>query len=116
MKITNRLNSLIKIKLFICLVLGMNFGFAETKGGSTSNSKLSATDVNGFNEKTKQEKRENSSKNSTNNNFYEIMSTTGGCTASCCVGNSPIQEVDNSKKKSNNQKSKKKYRWFSRSK
>jgi len=78
MKIPNRLNSLIKIKHFICLVLGMNFGFAETKGGSISNSKLSATNVNDFNEKTKKEKRENSSKNSTNNNFHEIISTTGG--------------------------------------
>ena len=58
MKITNKLNSIIKIQLFICLVLSMNFGFANTKGGSTSNSKLSATDVNDFNEKTKQEKRE----------------------------------------------------------
>ena len=116
MKITNRLNSIIKIKLFIYLVLGMNFGFAETKGGSTSNSKLSVTDVNGFNEKTKQEKIENSSKNSSNNNFHDIMSTTGDCTASCCADNNSAQKVGDSKKKSNNQKSKKKFRWFSRSK
>ena len=116
MKITNKLNSIIKIQLFICLVLSMNFGFANTKGGSTSNSKLSATDVNDFNEKTKQEKREDSSKKSSNNNFHEIMSTTGDCTASCCAGSNSAQKVKDSKKKSNNQNGKKKFRWFSRSK
>ena len=116
MKITNKLNSLIKLQFFICLVLSINFGFANIKSGSTSNSKFSPIDINDFNEITKQDKKEYSIKNSSNNNFNEIMSTTGGCTASCCVGNSPVQEVDNSKKKSNNQKSKKKFRWFSRSK
>ena len=116
MKFTNKLNLIIKIQLFICLVLGINFGFANTKGGPTSNSKLSATDVNNFNEKTKQEKKTNSSKNNSNNNFYEIMSTTGDCTASCCAGSNSEQRVGASKKKSNNQNGKKKFRWFSRSK
>ena len=116
MKFTKKLNSIIKIQLFICLVLGANFGFANTKEGSTSNSKLSATDVNDFNEKTKQAKRTNSSKNNSNNNFHEIMSTTGDCTASCCSGSNSVQKVGESKKKSNNQNGKKKFRWFSRSK
>ena len=116
MKFINKLNSIIKIQLFICLVLGINFGFANTKGGPASNSKLSATDVNDFNEKTKQVKRTNSSKNNSNNNFHEIMSTTGDCTASCCAGSNSVQKVGDSKKKSNNQNVKKKFRWFSRSK
>ena len=116
MKFTNKLNLIIKIQLFICLVLGINFGFANTKGGPTSNSKLSATDVNNFNEKTKQGKKTNSSKNNSNNNFHEIMSTTGDCSASCCAGSNSEQRVGASKKKSNNQKGKKKFSWFSRSK
>ena len=116
MKFGKKLNLIIKIQLFICLVLGANFGFANTKEGTTSNSKLSATDLNDFNEKTKQAKKTKSSKNNSNNNFHEIMSTTGDCTASCCSGSNSVQRVEDSKKKSNNQNSKKKFRWFSRSK
>ena len=116
MKITNKLNSIIKVQLFICLVLSMNFGFANTKGGSTSNSKLIATDVNDFNEKPKQEEREDSNKKSSNNNFHEIMSTTSDCTASCCAGSNSAQKVGDSKKKSDNQSGKKKFGWFFRSK
>ena len=116
MKITNRLKSIIKIQLFICLILSMGFGFANTDAGSTSNSKLSATDVNDFSEKTKQENKKDSSKRKSNNNYHDIMSTTGDCTASCCAGINSAQKVGDSKKKSNNQKGKKKFRWFSRSK
>jgi hypothetical protein len=116
MKFINKLNSIIKIQLFICLFLGINFGFANTKEGSASNSKLSATDVNDFNEKTKQEKVKDSNKKSSGTNYHDIMSTTGDCTASCCAGINSAQKVGDSKKKSNNQNGKKKFRWFSRSK
>ena len=58
MQFINKLYSLIKIRIFICLVLCMNFSFSNTKGGSTSNSKLSPSDINDFNEKTKQEVNE----------------------------------------------------------
>ena len=116
MKITNKLNSIIKIQLFVFLFLSVDLSFAINKIELTANSKLSATDVNDFNEKTKQVKRTNSSKNNSNNNFHEIMSTTGDCTASCCAGSNSAQEVGDSKKKSNNQNGKKKFRWFSRSK
>ena len=116
MKITNKLNSIVKIQLFVFLFLSIDLSFANNKIEPTSNSKHSATDVNDFNEKTKQEKREDSNKNSSNNNFHEIMSTTGDCTASCCAGSNSAQKVKDSKKKSNNQNGKKKFRWFSRSK
>ena len=116
MKITNKLNSIIKIQLFVFLFLSIDLSFANNKIEPTSNSKHSATDINNFNEKTKQEKREDSSKKSSNNNFHEIMSTTGDCTASCCAGSNSAQKVKDSKKKSNNQNGKKKFRWFSRSK
>ncbi len=116
MKITSRLNSISKIRLFICLTSSMSFGFANTEAGSTSNTKLSATDVKNFSERTKQENREDSSKNKSNNNYHAIMSTTGDCTASCCTGNNGGEKVGDSKEKTNNQKSKKKFRWFSRSK
>ena len=116
MQFTKKLYLLIKIRIFICLVLCMNFSFSNTKGGSTSNSKLSPSDINDFNEKTKQEKKEEKIKNSSNNNVNGIMSTVGDCTATCCAGNNTLQEVGNSKKKLNNQKAKKKFRWFSRSK
>ena len=116
MKIINKLNSIIKIQIFICLVLSTNFGFANTDLGANSNAKHSITDLSDFNDKTNQDKKENIIKASTNNNFHEIMSTKGGCTASCCAGNSPVQKVDDSKKKSNRQNIKKKFVWFSRSK
>ena len=116
MQIINKLNSIIKIHIFIYLVLSTNVGFANTDSGANSNSKHSTTDVSDFNDKTKQDKKENRIKNSTNNNFHEIMSTKGGCAASCCAGNSPVQKVDDSKKKSNRQNIKKKFWWFSRSK
>ena len=116
MKITNKLNSIIKIQLFVFLFLSIDLSFANNKIKPTSNSKLSATDVNDFNEKSKQEKREDSSKKSSNINYHDIMSTTGDCTASCCAGINSAQKVGDSKKKSNNQKGKKKFRWFSRSK
>ena len=116
MKITNKLNSIIKIQLFVFLFLSVNLSFANNKIEPTSNTKHSATDVNDFNEKTKQEKREDSSKKSSGNNYQDIMSTTGDCTASCCAGINSAQKVRDSKKKSNNQNDKKKFRWFSRSK
>ena len=116
MNITIRLNSISKIRLFICLTLSMSFGFANTEAGSTSNTKLSATVINNFSEKTKQENRKDSSKSKSNNNYHDIMSTAGDCTASCCAGNNTVEKVGDSKEKSNNQKSKKKFRWFSRSK
>ena len=115
MKITNELNSIIKIQLFIFLFLSANLSFANNKIEPNSNTKHSATDVNDFNEKTKQEKREDSSKKSSGTNYRDIMSTTGDCTASCCAGINSAQKVRDSKKKSNNQKGKKKFRWFSRS-
>ena len=102
MQIINKLNSIIKIHIFIYLVLSTNVGFANTDSGANSNSKHSTTDVSDFNDKTKQDKKENRIKNSTNNNFHEIMSTKGGCAASCCAGNGPVQKVDDSKKKLNN--------------
>ena len=116
MKITNKLNSIIKIQLFIFLFLSANLSFAKNKIEPTSNTKHSATDVNDFNEKTKQEKREDSSKKSSGTNYHDIMSTTGDCTASCCAGINAAQKVGDSKKKSNNQNVKKKFRWFSKSK
>ena len=116
MKITNRLNSIIKIQLFVFLFLSLDLSFANNKIEPTSNTKNSATDLNDFNEKTKQEKRENSSKKSSGTNYHDIMSTSGDCTASCCAGINTAQKVGDSKKKSNNQKGKKKFRWFSRSK
>ena len=116
MKISNKLNSIIKIQLFVFLFLSVNLSFANNKIEPTSNTKHGKTDVNDFNEKTKQVKRTNSSKNNSNNNFHEIMSTTGDCTASCCAGSNSAQEVGDSKKKSNNLNGKKKFRWFSRSK
>ena len=116
MKITNRLNSIIKIQFFVFLFLSVDLSFANNKTEPTSNTKHSATDVNDFNEKTKQVKITNSSKNNSNNNFHEIMSTTGDCTASCCSGSNSAHKVGDSKKKSNNQNVKKKFRWFSRSK
>ena len=116
MKITNKLNSIVKIQLFVFLFLSIDLGFANNKIEPTSNSKHSATDVNDFNEKTKQEKREDSSKKSSGSNYHDIMSTTGDCTASCCAGNNSAQKVGDTKKKSNNQKGKKKFKWFSRSK
>ena len=73
MKITNKLNSLIKLQFFICLVLSINFGFANIKSGSTSNSKFSPIDINDFNEITKQDKKEYSIKNSSNNNFIHFL-------------------------------------------
>ena len=115
MKITNRHNSIIKIQLFVFLFLSVDLSFANNKIEPTSNTKHSATDVNDFNEKTKQEKREDSNKKSPGTNYHDIMSTTGDCTASCCAGSNSAQKIIESKKKSNNQKSKKKFRWFSRS-
>ena len=105
-----RLNYILKIRLFICLTLSISFGLANTDAGSTSNTKFSETDVNNFSEKTKQENRKDSSKSKSNNNYHDIMSTTGDCTASCCAGNKKIDKVRDSKEKSNNQKSKKKFR------
>ena len=116
MKITNKINLIIKLQLFVFLLLSVNLSFANNKTEPTSNSKYNATDVNDFNEKTKQEKNENSSKKSSSTNYYDIMSTTGDCTASCCAGINSAQKVGDAKKKSNNQKGKKKLRWFSRSK
>ena len=113
MKITNKLNSTTKIHFFVFLFLSVNLSSANNKIEPTSNPKHSATDVNGFNEKTKQE---NSSKKSSGTNYHDIMSTTGDCTASCCAGINSAQKVGDSKKKSNNQNGKKKFRWFSRSK
>ena len=108
MNIMNRLNYILKIRLFICLTLSISFGLANTEAGSTSNTK--------FSEKTKQENRKDTSKSKSNNNYHDIISTTGDCTASCCAGNKKIDKVRDSKEESNNQKSKKKFRWFSRSK
>ena len=116
MKITNKLNSIIKIQLFVFLFLSVNLSFANNKIELTSNTKHSATDLKDLNEETKQEKREDSSRKSSRTNYHDIMSTTGDCTASCCAGINSAQKVGDSKKKSNNQNSKKKFRWFSRSK
>ena len=116
MKITKRLNSILKIRLFICLTSSISFGFANTEAGSTSNTKLSATDVNDFSDKTKQKTGKDSSKSKSNNNYHDIVSTTGDCSAICCAGNNTVEKGGDSKEKSNNQKSKKKFRWFSRSK
>ena len=116
MKISYKLNSTINIQLFVFLFLSVNLSFANNKIEPTSITKHSATDVNDFNEKTKQEKREDSSKKSSDTNYHDIMFTTGDCTASCCAGSNSAQKVGDSKKKSNNQNGKKKFRWFSRSK
>tara|TARA_B100000287_G_scaffold404028_1_gene426337 strand:- start:887 stop:1240 length:354 start_codon:yes stop_codon:yes gene_type:complete len=114
MQITNKLGSLAKTKLFICLFIGMNFIFGNTDPENLSNSKVSETEVKDFIEKTKKDKKEDSIKKSSNNNFNEIMSTTGACTASCCAENGKVKKVDNSKKKSNGQNIKKRFGWFSR--
>ena len=116
MKITNKLNSIIKIQLFVFLFLSVNLSFANNNIEPTSNSKHSATSVNDFNEKTKQEKKEDRSEKNSSTNYHDIMSTTSDCTASCCAGINSSLKVGDSKKKSNNQKGKKKFRWFSRSK
>ena len=116
MKITNKLNSIIKIQLFVFLFLSVNLIFANNQIEPTSNIKHGATGINDFNKKTEQEKRESSSKKSSGTNYHDIMSTTGDCTASCCAGINSAQKVGDSKKKSNNQNGKKKFRWFSRSK
>ena len=116
MKIKHQLNSIIKIQLFVFLFLSVEVSFANNKIEPTSKTKHSATDVNDFDKKTKQEKREDSSKKSSGTNYHDIMSTTGDCTASCCAGINSAQNVGDSKKKSNNQNGKKKFRWFSRSK
>ena len=116
MKIANKINSIINIHLFVFLFLSVNLSFANNKIERTSNTKHSATDVNDFNDKTKQEKREDSNKKSSGTNYHDIMSTTGDCTASCCAGINSAQKVGDSKKKSNNQNGKKKFKWFSRSK
>ena len=116
MKITNKPNSIINIQLFVFLFLSVNLSFANNKIEPTSNTKHGKTDVNDFNEKTKQEKREDSNKKSSGTNYHDIMSTTGDCTASCCAGINSAQKVGDSKKKSNNQNGKKKFKWFSRSK
>ena len=98
MKIANKLNSIINIQLFVFLFLSVNLSFANNKIEPTSNTKHSATDVNDFNEKTKQEKREDSNKKSSGTNYHDIMSTTGDCTASCCAGINSAQKVGDSKK------------------
>ena len=116
MKIANKLNSIINIQLFVFLFLSVNLSFANNKIERTSNTKHSATDVNDFNEKTKQKKREDSNKKSSGTNYHDIMSTTGDCTASCCAGINSALKVRDSKKKPNSQESQKKFRWFSRSK
>ena len=116
MKISNKLKSIFNIQLFVFLFLSVNLNFANNKIEPTSNTKHSATDVNDFNEKTKQEKLEDSNKKSSGTNYHDIMSTTGDCTASCCASINSPQKVGDSKKKSNNQNGKKKFRWFSRSK
>ena len=116
MKISNKLNSIINIQLFVFLFLSVNLIFANNKIEPTSNTKHSAIDVNDFNEKTKQEKGEDNNKKSSGTNYHDIISTTGDCTASCCAGINSAQKVGDSKKKSNNQNGKKKFRWFSRSK
>tara|TARA_B100000900_G_C20214314_1_gene567167 strand:- start:205 stop:555 length:351 start_codon:yes stop_codon:yes gene_type:complete len=116
MKITIKLNSIIKIQLFVFLFLSANLSFANNKIEPTSSTKHSATDANDFNKKTKQEKIEDRSKKNSVTNYHDIMSTTGDCTASCCAGINSAKKVENSKKKSNNRKGKKKFRWFSRSK
>ena len=72
MEITKRLNSILKIQLFICLTSSMSFGFANTEAGSTSYTKLSATDLNNFSEKTKQENKKDSSKRKSNNNSKSL--------------------------------------------
>ena len=116
MKIANKLNSIINIQLFVFLFLSVNLSFGNNKIEPTSNTKHSATDVNDFNEKTKQEKVKDSNKKNSGTHYHDIMSTTGDCTASCCAGINSAQKVRDSKKKSNNQNGKKKFRWFSRSK
>ena len=115
MKITNKLNSIIKMQLFVFLFLSADLSFANNKIEPTSNTKHGATDVNDFDKKTEQEKREDSSKESSRTNYHDIMSTTGDCSASCCAGINSAQKVGDSKKKSNNMKGKKKFKWFSRS-
>ena len=115
MKITNKLNSIFKIQLFVFLFIIIDLSFAKNKIEPSANSKLSATELNDFNKKSKQEEREDSSKKSSDSNYHYIMSTTSDCTASCCAGTNSAQKVGDSKKKSNNQKGKKKFRWFSRS-
>ena len=82
MKIMNRKSYTLKVRLFICLTLSINFGYGNTEAGSTSNTKFSETDLNNFSEKTKQKNRKNSSKSKSNNNYHDIMSTTGDCTVS----------------------------------
>ena len=116
MKITNKLNSIIKIQLFVFLFLSVNLSFANNKIEPTSNTKHSVTDVNDFNEKIRQEKEEDNSKKSSRTNYHDIMSTNGDCTASCCAGINSALKVRDPKKKSNSQESQKKFRWFSRSK
>tara|TARA_B100000900_G_C20016298_1_gene488023 strand:+ start:22 stop:372 length:351 start_codon:yes stop_codon:yes gene_type:complete len=116
MKITNKLNSVFNIQLFVFLFLSINLSFANKKIEPTLNTKRSAIYVNDFNETTKQEKGEDSSKKSSGTNYHDIMSTTGDCSASCCAGINSAQKVGDSKKKSNNRNGKKKFRWFSRSK
>ena len=116
MKISNKLNSIINIQLFVFLFLSVDLSFANNKIEPTANSELSATEVNDFNEKSKQEKRKDSNKKSSDANYHDIISITGDCTASCCAGINSAQKVGDLKKKSNNQKGKKKFKWFSRSK
>ena len=86
MEITNKLNSIIKIQLFVFLFLSVDLSFANKKMKPTSNSKHSATDLNDFNGKTKQKKEKIVAKNSSDTNYHDIKYTNGDCTASCCVG------------------------------
>ena len=116
MKIRYKFNSIIKLQLIVFLFLGVNLSFANKKIDIKSNSRHSSTDLNDFNEKPKEEKREDSSKKSSSPNYHDIMSTNGDCTASCCAGINSALKVRDSKKKPNSQESQKKFRWFSRSK
>ena len=102
MKITNRLNSILKIRLFICLTSSMSIGFANTEYGSTSITKPRATDVNDLIEKIKMENKKDSIKSKSNNNYHDIMSTIGDCTASCCAGCNKVNKVGGPKERSNN--------------
>tara|TARA_B100001559_G_C16236254_1_gene500184 strand:+ start:233 stop:571 length:339 start_codon:yes stop_codon:yes gene_type:complete len=112
MKLFNKLIPLVKPQLFICMVLSMNFGLANTSSKTTTNHKPSASDIDGFNEKVKLDKQEGSKKSTSNSNFHAIMSTKGDCSASCCTSNNSTQKADKSKSK----KGKKIFGWFSRSK
>ena len=116
MERTMKKNSIIKIQILVCLVLGLTNIFANKSSPTTSNPKPSITEAKVGNEKINMNTSDKQNKRNSDNDYLEILSTKGGCSASCCTGRSLSDKVDSSNIKPNTKKSKKKYRWSFRSK